>query len=153
LSSHWPSGQQTPRACDGTWSVDCSYDYGWNAAADSFAMASAVAGGGVAMPWWLDEDSANSWSTDMASNIGSLWGAVDYLTGAGASAIGFYSNSSSWGSLIGSRTVFASYASWVAGARNAKDAAAGCGATSITGGRIKYSQYSSGRYDADYPCF
>src|SRR4051794_13921200 len=28
-SSHWPAGATTPRACDGSNSVDCSYDYGW----------------------------------------------------------------------------------------------------------------------------
>ena len=38
LSSHWPTGQTTPRFCDpaSTDSAACAYDYGWNAAADSY---------------------------------------------------------------------------------------------------------------------
>ena len=40
-SSHWPAGQTAPRVCDASAqnSTDCSYDYGWNAAKDSFADA------------------------------------------------------------------------------------------------------------------
>src|SRR3954452_18880923 len=36
-SSHWPTGQASPKACASTAnnSTDCSYDYGWNAAMDS----------------------------------------------------------------------------------------------------------------------
>ena len=30
VSTHWPSGQQDPLECDGTWSTECAYDYGWN---------------------------------------------------------------------------------------------------------------------------
>src|SRR4051812_21753099 len=41
-SSHWPSGQQTPQVCDGTNSAACAYDYGWNAASDSFRDAAQV---------------------------------------------------------------------------------------------------------------
>lgn len=153
LSSHWPTGQASPRVCDGRWSVDCAYDYGWNAAADSFANASSLANSTAAtVPWWLDVESANSWSTDRSTNIASLQGAVAYLNSVAVPGVGFYSNSSSWTSLVGSTTVFAAYPSWVAGARSAKDAKADCGRPSITGGQIKYAQYASGRYDADYPC-
>jgi hypothetical protein len=43
-SSHWPTGQTRPQLCDpnDTNSTACSYDYGWNAAADSFAYAIAA---------------------------------------------------------------------------------------------------------------
>src|SRR4051794_29263044 len=50
-SSHWPAGQSLPRTCDGTNSVDCSYDYGWNAAKDSFADASAVTAAAANATW------------------------------------------------------------------------------------------------------
>jgi hypothetical protein len=44
LSSHWPNGQTSPRACNtatapGPDTADCVYDYGWNAAADSYQTA------------------------------------------------------------------------------------------------------------------
>src|SRR5207248_3796961 len=71
LSTHWPAaGTTTPRACDGSWSTSCAYDYGWFAAQDSINRAAAVAGSGAALaaPWWLDVETANSWSNDTATN-------------------------------------------------------------------------------------
>jgi hypothetical protein len=41
-SSHWPTGQQAPQVCDGSNSSACSFDYGWNAAQNSFADAVAA---------------------------------------------------------------------------------------------------------------
>ena len=153
LSSHWPSGQQAPEVCDGSWNFKCSYDYGWNAAQDSFATAAAVAGAAAAtVPWWLDVESANSWSSDTSTNIGSLQGAVAYLKSVGVAVVGFYSNSSSWTSIVASRTVFAANPAWIPGSRSAKDAKADCSKPSVTGGRITYTQYPSGRFDADYAC-
>src|SRR5207249_2462843 len=53
LSSHWPSGQTSPQVCDASNpdSPQCSYDYGWNAAANSYA--DAVSAGATATEWWL----------------------------------------------------------------------------------------------------
>lgn len=160
LSQHWPTNQTFPQPCDGSWNTACSYDYGWNAAADSFKDAVGAAGNTAAasVPWWLDVESANSWSTDPSLNISALRGAVAYLTtpavsgGAGVGAVGFYSNSSSWASIVGSKSVFANYSSWVPGARTLKQAKSNCSA-SFTGGPVKYAQYLSGGFDADYPCF
>ena len=44
LSTHWPTGQTSPRACNtatspGADTADCAYDYGWNGAADSYQAA------------------------------------------------------------------------------------------------------------------
>jgi hypothetical protein len=79
LSSHWPNGQTSPRYCDATNdnTADCAYDYGWNAAADSYADAvNAYISLGWAAPgatrtpqanqWWLDVESANSWTSGPA---------------------------------------------------------------------------------------
>lgn len=56
LSKRWPTGQRFPRVCDGSWSVACSYDYGWNAAGDTVDVVEAKLPGGVARnaTWWLD---------------------------------------------------------------------------------------------------
>lgn len=97
LSKHWPTGQPSPYPCDGSWSDDCAYDYGWYAAADSFGGAVGAAGTTAATtaPWWLDVESADSWSTVPSSNIKALQGAIAYLTtpvsggGAGVSTVGF----------------------------------------------------------------
>ena len=62
-SSRWPENQETPKRCKGSNSVACSYDYGWNAANDSFADAvkaersdgsKSPASAAAAAPWWLD---------------------------------------------------------------------------------------------------
>ena len=43
LSSHWPTGQTSPRVCaaPNTDSAECAYDYGYNAAANSYTDAAA----------------------------------------------------------------------------------------------------------------
>jgi hypothetical protein len=45
MSTHWPKGQTSPQVCKaGSFnSTTCSYDYGWNAAKDSYARAAAAA--------------------------------------------------------------------------------------------------------------
>lgn len=161
-SSHWPTGQTTPRPCTSpaTLTTACSYDYGWNAAADSFADVARVAGAANATsaPWWLDIETANSWTSDTANNIADVQGALDYLTtpvtqgGAGVTGgAGIYTNSSSWQTITGSTSMFSSDSSWVPGATNLAAAKANCSA-SVTGGPVRLSQYPSGGFDADFAC-
>jgi hypothetical protein len=96
-SSHWPAGQTSPKVCTtpSTLTTSCSYDYGWNAAANSYSDAVQVAGSAAASaPWWLDIETANSWTSDPTNNIADIQGALDYLTtaasqgGAGVSQAG-----------------------------------------------------------------
>src|SRR5205814_2801417 len=93
--------------------ADCTYDFGSIAAADAYARASAAIGNSATstVPWWLDVESANSWTTDTASNRADIQGALDYLTaptgsgGAGVLApVGVYTNRDSWQSITGSTT-------------------------------------------------
>ena len=91
LSTHWPDGQLFPAACnpDRTTNpsdrdtADCAYDYGYNAAADSYNDAVA----GVRVPraraddsagsaWWFDVETSNSWRSAVALNVAALQGAV-----------------------------------------------------------------------------
>src|SRR4051794_31345170 len=148
-SSHWPTGATTPMACtSATLSASCAYDYGWNAAADAFKRAVAVAGTPKAQvaPWWLDVEAANSWTTDTVANRADIQGAADYLTtpvsggGAGVTGgVGLYTNASSWQTITGSTSQFASYPSWVPGAGSVTAAQSNCSA-SITGGHVVYAQ-------------
>jgi len=88
-SRHWPAGQASPRPCPvakhyrtGTkLFADCSYDYGWNAAASSFTGAVNATPSGVpaSAQWWLDVESANSWTSDRTANIADIQGGLDYL--------------------------------------------------------------------------
>src|SRR5829696_30250 len=96
LSSHWPTGQTFPQYCDPaqTDSAACSYDYGWNAAADSYQRAvdayvslGTLSAGATSTPqpneWWLDVESANSWQQNTAHNVAELQGEADYLAATG----------------------------------------------------------------------
>jgi hypothetical protein len=168
LSSHWPTGQTTPRECatqanPDPDTTDCAYDYGWNAAADSYANAVAayVSLGWapadsthtpVANHWWLDVETANSWRADPALNVAALHGAVDYLVSVGAASVGIYSSPRMWSQVAGGTSDFARLPSWVAGASTLKGAKNGCGRPGLTGGAIQLTQYPSSGYDADYSC-
>jgi hypothetical protein len=168
LSSHWPTGQTTPRECatranPDPDTADCAYDYGWNAAANSYATAVAAyvslgwapAGSTrtpVANHWWLDVETANSWRDDPALNVAALHGAVDYLVSVGAASVGVYSSPRMWSQVAGGSPEFAALPSWVASASTLKGAKTGCGGPGLTGGPIQLTQYLSNGYDADYPC-
>lgn len=166
LSSHWPTGQTTPRFCDpaSTDSADCAYDYGWNAAADSYqdAVNAYIAIGKLspgssqtpqANEWWLDVETANSWETDTVNNVAELQGEVDSLMARGAASVGFYANGGDWQTITGATTAFAGDPSWRAGTGSQAGAQAYCGTIGFTGGPVKYSQYASGGYDADVRCY
>jgi hypothetical protein len=161
LSSHWPRGQTSPVVCDPSQpdSTACSYDYGWNAAANSYQDAATayiqlgLTGSPAASPWWLDVETANSWESNTANNVNALQGELDYLTtNAGVASVGFYVNAADWAAITGSTTAFASDPYWRPGAADKTTAQSFCGTTGPTGHLVTLSQYSSGRYDADIRC-
>jgi hypothetical protein len=168
LSHHWPNGQTSPKPCNtpsspGSDTANCAYDYGWNAAADSYqdavnayiSLSWAAASSTrtpVANQWWLDVEIANSWESNVANNVADLQGAVDYLVSAGAISVGFYSSASDWATITGSTTAFNSNGSWLAGAGSLANAQSKCGTTGFTGGRVVYAQYASNGFDADVRC-
>ena len=168
LSSRWPDGQVSPRPCDtaavpGSDTADCAYDYGWNAAADSYSSAVSAyvflglaSQGATSTPspntWWLDVEITNSWQTDVTLNVADLSGAVAYLQSVNAAGIGFYSTQYQWNQITGGTSVFSAYPSWVAGARSAGQAVASCGAKGFTGGRVALAQYPAVGFDANYLC-
>jgi hypothetical protein len=162
-SGHWPTGQQAPQVCDGSNSAACSYDYGWNAAKNSFADASAVTGTAAAAPWWLDVETGNSWetlesaygqtATAQANDRASLAGAVAALHDSGVAGVGIYSTSYQWGQITGgSGTQFAAQPAWIAGVGSKSTAQANCRTASFTGGPVVLAQYAASGYDADYRC-
>jgi hypothetical protein len=160
LSSHWPTGQASPRFCDPSApdSLDCAYDYGWNAAADSYAdavtawSALRLPGSPAASPWWLDVETGNSWRTDTAKNVAALQGAADSLTAAGVAALGFYSTQLQWNEITGGTLAFSARPSWVAGARSLKGAQDRCHGSGFTGGPVTLAQYPASGFDADLAC-
>ncbi len=167
LSRHWPLGQASPRACPASRAsadtADCAYDYGWNAAADSYATAVrayvalgwAVAGARrtpVANRWWLDVETANSWRSNPELNVAALRGAVAYLRSVGAASIGLYSTPRMWRAITGGTRAFDTNLTWVAGATGSTSARSMCVSTGFTGGRVTMVQYVAGGFDVDRTC-
>jgi len=155
LSTHWPTGQTIPQVCSATNSdsAACAYDYGYNAAVDSYHDAVLALGqpASAGSPWWLDVETSNSWRSDVTLNVAALSGAVDYL-GSVAHVAGFYSTSYQWGVITGGTTTFKAYPSWVAGAADPAGASANCAGPGFTGGGVTLAQYPSGGFDADLRC-
>jgi len=92
LSKHWPIGQRFPRRCEQSapLSKGCAYDYGWNAAKDSYltAVRAYISLGWaphdatrtpVRNRWWLDVETSNSWRRNKRLNVATLQGAVAFL--------------------------------------------------------------------------
>jgi hypothetical protein len=164
LSSRWPIGQIWPRRCTAREpnSRNCAFDYGWNAAQDSYATAVgayvslgwAPAGATrtpVANHWWLDVETANSWR-ERSLNIAALMGAVRYLESVGAASVGFYSAPHMWREITGDTQAFVAYKSWVAGAVTRTGAKRRCAGDGFTGGGVELAQYLSNGFDANYRC-
>jgi hypothetical protein len=106
-------------------------------------------------PWWLDVESANSWSTQQDTNAVDVQGALDYLRSAGVAAVGIYSTLTDWEALIGPASPggpFGGLPNWRPGATNVQDAPGWCSRT-VSGGRVKYVQFPSGGFDTDFACF
>jgi hypothetical protein len=161
LSSFWPRGQTTPRFCDANNpdTADCAYDYGWNAAADSYTRteqayaARSITANPNATAWWLDVETSNSWRSSTALNVAALQGGFDYLRSRGVTRLGFYSTTVQWGTITGGTRVFAPSPSWGAGAPSDKAAKQHCISTpGFTGGRLAMVQYPYAGFDANVRC-
>ena len=168
LSTHWPNGQTFPRECNtgaspGADTANCAYDYGWNAAADSYQTAvrayislGLAPAGATATPapnaWWLDVETGNSWRSDVSLNVAALQGAVAYLQSAGVASIGFYSTQQQWNQITGGTLLFGAHQSWVAGATTSRQARNYGGGSAFTGGVVALAQYFAKGFDADLRC-
>ena len=168
LSTHWPNGQTLPRQCNTTGSpgadtANCAYDYGWNAAADSYQTAvrayislGLAPAGATSTPevntWWLDVETGNSWRTNLTLNVASLQGAVAYLKSADVVDIGFYSTQQQWNQITGGSLAFDVHPSWVAGATTSRQARDNCGRSAFTGDVVALAQYFAKGFDANIRC-
>lgn len=178
-SAHWPLGQTWPRECSRSEpnSVGCSYDYGWNAAKQSFSVATDAAQQlhGVSranarqrvanVDWWLDVEILNSWQTvhtvptraKQQNDVATLAGAVNALWDLHVGRVGIYSTSYQWSAITGgilrTRGWFSSNPVWLAGFDHHADAVAGCGHRSFTGGPVLMTQYlAKDGFDGNVAC-
>jgi hypothetical protein len=151
----WPTSSNAADPygpCQGTWTDDlaCSWQYGYERAAADIQFVGSSTG-----MWWLDIETANSWTADPARNQAALEGMVAALQGSGAS-VGIYSSSGSWSSLMGpvpqSSTLY-SLSEWRPGARSLKTAVSNCGLAPFEGnGKVVLTQYVSNNLDYDHSC-
>src|SRR5438067_771159 len=115
----------------------------------------AYAGSQSATPpaaWWLDVETANSWSTsDLSLNRYTIKGIIDRLRASTSVPVGIYSTPYQWNSITGGYAAPAD-ANWVAtGARTVKRARSFCGDPGFTGAPVWLVQYVQG-YDRDFVC-
>jgi hypothetical protein len=154
----WPSSSVAADpygSCSGTWQNTraCAWQYGYQrASADMNAVASYQPYQGR---WWLDIETANSWTSDLAKNQASLEGMVYALEQAG-NTVGIYASSSSWSTLFGPvapSSPLYSLDEWRPGARSLNTAASNCALTPFEGdGIVAITQYVSNNLDFDYSC-
>lgn len=102
--------------------------------------------------WWLDVETANSWSsTDLSLNRYEIQGLVAELRVLSSAPVGIYSTSSQWQQITGGYQP-AVDGTWLAtGQRTLKRARSFCTVPSFTGAPIWLVQYVS-TYDHDYAC-
>jgi hypothetical protein len=126
-----------------------AYAYGWNAADNAYAYAKGK--GAESSRWWLDIETANSWSAKTALNKLVIQGALDYFgrEELGITA-GIYSTQRMWTTVAGSFRP--DVESWVAQATQ-QGADNSCTTSVPFGtGRVALVQYVSGGQDWDYAC-
>lgn len=145
-------GQRSPDpTCAPGREASCAYNFGWNAAAAAMAYAQSQTGRSVNTMWWLDVETENSWSrADLAANLASIRGSIDYLQRQPGVAVGIYSLPSMWNRITGGARI--DLPNWVAGARNLADARGRCSPRySFSGGPVVLTQWVEG-FDLNYAC-
>jgi hypothetical protein len=172
FTSNWPQSQQTPQVCGGANTVPCAYDYGWNAARESFANAVAAesadgaaspSAAAIASPWWLDVETGNAWEVKAgyygptaaayANDTAMIEGEIASFQNIGVTTIGVYSTPQQWRAITDATPAnFPAVPVWIPGFGSLATAETGCYTTSFTSARVAMTQYGANGYDADYVC-
>ena len=145
-------GQRSPSpSCSPADEGACAFNYGYNGAKHAFAYAQAQTGAAGRHTWWLDVETGNSWSPNVALNNASILGAIAFLRSQGV-PVGAYSTRYQWGRITGGARL-PELPSWVAGARNRDEAARFCSPDrSFTGGPVVMVQWVEHNLDHDLLC-
>ena len=143
--------------CSGVYTNDkaCAWQYGYERAlADVAEVSKTTAPAGYV--WWLDVETGNSWTSDVAKNRAALEGMVYGFNKAGAAKVGIYSTSTQWASIGGTVPAASSLYpldEWRPGARSLAAAQSNCSLAPFTGGgKVVLTQYVSANLDYDYSC-
>ena len=175
-TSSWPSsntdslGNPSPNpygTCNGSDSLACAWQYGWNRAAEDAMQRftpKANEAGLNSRPstyiWWLDVETVNTWklsgsSFDKQSNRADLEGMTAYFKSVGA-RVGLYSTGEQWQQIIGSTPTGSNLnglPNWRPGGANLQTSQQACKAAPLTsGGQVVMTQFISKNLDYDYSC-
>ena len=144
--------QKTPNAaCSRSNEAACAYNYGYNAAQQAFVYAQRQTSGAATHGWWLDVETTNSWSGDVAQNVADILGSIAYLRAQGV-PVGVYSTDYQWGKITGGAHIPELF-NWLAGARDAAQAERWCAPDStFTGGPVVMVQWVENDLDHDHAC-
>ncbi len=163
----WPTAGATPYGeCDGSNSMACSWEYGWERASASvlsFFVPAARTAGVASDPdryvWWLDVETANTWQTGspdaLARNRAALEGMTASITARGG-RVGVYSTAQQWAQIVGrvpEGSALAGRPSWLAGSTSLDDARADCSDRGLTpGSAVALTQYVVDGLDRNHAC-
>ena len=138
----------SPRVCVSGDNNCLAYNYGYNAGL--YAYNAAASQGIHSSTWWLDVETANTWSNNALQNQNSLQGEHDALVANGATTVGAYSTTVQWDSVTG--TWLNNCPSWGATTwRTANQAKTYCTGHQFTVGTTWLIQFT-GKTDQDYAC-
>ena len=167
----WPKTGNTDNpfgTCDGSDSLACAWQYGWNRATEAVnqrfipaATQANIDSSPSKYIWWLDVETINTWkaptsSFNTQSNTAVLEGMTSYYTSINA-RVGLYSTAYQWGQIVGSSVSSTSnlngLPNWRPGGANLSTAKQACTATPLTtGGKVVLTQFISKNLDYDYSC-
>jgi hypothetical protein len=138
-----------PLSCSSSDTLCLAYNYGFNAA--SYAISYADIQSVHSSMWWLDVETANSWSVNVLQNRAALSGMVAAIKQyTFLPTIGFYSYPGQWDAITGGwRNHFPV---WTAtGSESYKVAVSFCKGNNFTGGNTWLAQYTL-EFDYNYTC-
>lgn len=174
-TASWPKSNVDPAGnptndpygnCDGSDSLGCAWQYGWNRAVEDVqsrftpaAQSAVVDTAPATYRWWLDVETSNTWKTGssfaLTSNTADLEGMTAYFESLSAT-VGLYSTASQWSQIVGrvdSGSNLNGLINWRPGGANLNTAKQACTATPLTpGGQVLLTQYVANRLDYDYSC-
>ena len=141
-------GAQGPAGNCASGDLNCeSYNYGYNAAANSIATAHSA--GFTTGTWWLDVETGNYWTSDTAANDQVVAGALAAVRTAGYSSA-LYSTAYQWSQIAGSYDP--SVPVWYPTGQATSSPNSYCASSSFAGGPVYLVQSAAGGYDGDYSC-
>jgi hypothetical protein len=163
----WPTSGSTPYGeCDGTNTMACSWEYGWERASNSIlsffepaARSARVDSDPARYVWWLDVETTNTWQAGsgeaLARNRATLEGMTASIIARGG-RVGLYSTSQQWAQIVGSTPSSSNLASRpnrLAGSNSLSDARSDCRNPALTpGSRVTLTQYIVNGFDRNHAC-